>query len=76
MALSPDEAAGALRDMAHVETCSQHVSGDRQSSPHMVGAVNAGLTPAGFFLLPAHFVVHGGVGGGVLILAGAGFHGV
>ena len=57
MTLSSGEAAGALRDMAALETCSQHVYGDRQSNPHMAGAVNAGLTPAGFFLLSAHFAM-------------------
>ena len=43
----------------------------------VAGAVIAGLTLAGFFLLPAHFAVWmAGVGGGALILAGFWFRGV
>jgi hypothetical protein len=46
--LSPDEAAGALREAA-VETCSQRVYGDRQSSLHLIvwgvlGPLGYGLT--------------------------------
>src|SRR6516164_1644339 len=36
MTLSPDEAAGALRDMAAVETRSRRVYGYREASPHLI----------------------------------------
>ena len=49
MTLSPDEAAGALRDMAAVETRSRRVYGYREASPHLIlwgvwWAVGYGLT--------------------------------
>lgn len=36
MTLSPDEAAGALRDIAAVETHSHRLYGYRQASPHLI----------------------------------------
>ena len=42
MTLSPDEAGGALRDMAAVETRSRRVYGHRETSRSVDGGVGGG----------------------------------
>ena len=48
MTLSPNEAAGALRDMAAVETRSRRLYGYREASPHLI--LWGGLWWAGYGL--------------------------